>query len=192
MKQETVNLMPTYERPLEGCYELTPVIHKDARGQFVKVFQDDIFVNLGLNTDYVEEYYSVSKRGVIRGLHFQLPPFEHVKLVYCVQGHVQDVIVDLRVGSPGYGQFSIVELSQEKGNMLYIPAGCAHGFCVLSDSATLVYKVSSKYSAEHDKGILWDSLNILWDTKKPILSARDQLLPKFDDFSSPFVYKSMP
>lgn len=191
MKQEVLNLIAANEMPLAGCYELTPIIHKDVRGQFVKVFQDEIFLNLGLDTHYVEEFYSVSYQNVIRGLHFQLPPFEHVKLVYCVQGHIQDVIVDLRIGSPSYGQFCIIELSQQKGNMLYIPSGCAHGFCVLSDCATLVYKVSSKYSAEHDAGILWNSLNIPWHTNKPCLSARDQLFPGFDDFSSPFIYKSM-
>lgn len=174
---------------IPGCHEVRPRILGDARGRFVKVFSQDAFASAGLATEFAEEYYSVSRQGVIRGLHFQVPPMEHAKLVYCVDGRVQDAVVDLRTGSPGEGRCAVVELSAEEGNMLYIPPGLAHGFCVLSASATLVYKVTSLYSPRHDKGILWDSAGIPWAVKNPVLSDRDRAHPRLADFESPFRFR---
>ncbi len=181
-------LFELVDTTIPGCVELRPRLQEDMRGRFVKVFHRDAFAAAGLATDYAEEYYSTSHRGVIRGLHFQLPPHDHAKLVYCVSGKVQDVVLDLRVGSPSQGGHKLVELSAEAGNMLYIPPGLAHGFCVLGESATLVYKVTSVYSAAHDAGILWNSAGIAWAVENPILSERDRAHPTLADFASPFVY----
>jgi dTDP-4-dehydrorhamnose 3,5-epimerase len=173
---------------IPDCYEIRPRIHDDERGRFVKVFHRDAFTAHHLNVHYAEEYYSVSARNVIRGLHFQIPPMDQVKLVYCVAGRVQDVALDLRTGSPTYGRHISVELSSESGNMLYLSPGIAHGFCTLTDSAILVYKVSTQHSANHDKGVKWDSAGVQWATASPILSERDQDHPPLAAFVSPFQY----
>lgn len=173
---------------IPGCYEIQPRIFDDARGRFVKVFQRNAFSEHGLEVDFAEEYYSVSRQGVIRGMHFQNPPMDHVKIVYCVQGEVFDVVVDLRLGSPSYGKAVTLNLSADKGNYVYIPKGLAHGFCATSESATLVYKVATEYSPEHDSGILWSSIGISWPSKNPVLSDRDRGFTPLSDFKSPFVY----
>jgi len=174
---------------LTGCFEVQPRIFDDDRGRFVKVFHEDEFRKLGLETDFKEEYYSHSKRGVIRGMHFQLPPSEHVKLVYCVQGEVQDVVLDLRKGSPTYGLADSIKLSAEQGNYLYIPKGLAHGFCATSTVATLVYKVSTVYDPQHDSGVLWNSFGVDWPTLEPIISSRDTSFKPLSEFESPFLYE---
>jgi len=171
---------------LPGCFELQPKAFEDARGKFVKVFHERMFAEKGLVTNFAEEYYSISHKNVIRGMHFQLPPMDHVKMVYCVQGEVLDAVVDLRVGSPTYGEHALFELSATKANSIYIPKGMAHGFCAMSEQAIMVYKVSTIYSPEHDAGLLWDSAGIAWPTKQPTLSARDQGFPSLDEFVSPF------
>lgn len=169
--------------------ELQPKAFGDARGRFVKVFHEQAFRDLGLHTDFAEEYYSVSHRNVIRGLHFQTPPHDHVKLVYCVQGEVLDVVLDLRVGSPTYGQHATFRLSAEKANSIYIPKGMAHGFCALSDEAIMVYKVSTVYAPHNDAGVRWDSAGIDWPTASPIISDRDAGFAGFGEFTSPFTYE---
>ncbi len=171
---------------IQGCFELQPKVLDDARGRFVKVFHEAAFAELGLETNFVEEYYSVSHKNVVRGMHFQRPPMDHIKMVYCVQGEVMDVVVDLRVGSPSYGQHAVFELSAGKANSIYIPKGMAHGFRALSENTVMVYKVSTVYSPEHDMGVLWDSLGIAWPTNEPIMSARDRCFPTFTQFESPF------
>lgn len=173
---------------IPGCYEIQPRIVDDARGRFVKVFHRNAFAALGLEVDFAEEYYSVSRQGVIRGMHFQTPPMEHVKMVYCVQGEVFDAVVDLRLGSPSYRQTATFNLSAKKGNCIYIPKGLAHGFCATSEPTTLVYKVSTVYSPEHDTGILWNSVDINWPLHTPVLSDRDRGFIRLADFKSPFVY----
>lgn len=174
---------------IPGCFEVQPRLLDDERGRFVKVFHADAFTESGLATDFKEEYYSRSKQGVIRGMHFQTPPADHVKVVYCTHGEVFDVVLDLRVGSPTYGQVATYILSADKGNYLYIPKGLAHGFCTLSDSATLVYKVTTVYAPESDSGVLWSSVPVDWPVPAPIVSKRDAGLIKFSDFESPFVYE---
>lgn len=174
---------------LTGCFELQPKPFEDARGRFVKVFHTQAFTAHGLETNFAEEYYSVSNKNVIRGMHFQMPPMEHVKVVYCVQGAVLDVVVDLRVGSPTYGQTTMLELSAAKANSLYIPKGMAHGFCSLSDHSIMVYKVSTVYAPAQDAGILWDSVGVSWPTTQAILSARDQTFAPLVQFVSPFRYE---
>ena len=119
-------------------------------------------------------------------MHFQLPPMDHVKMVYCVEGKVLDAVVDLRKGSPTYGRFDLFELSAAKANSLYIPKGMAHGFCVRSERAIMVYKVSTVHSPAHDAGLLWNSMEIPWPIAEPILSERDAAFPRLDTFVSPF------
>ena len=123
---------------IPGCFEIQPQVIDDARGRFVKMFHRNAFLELDLEVDFPEEYYSTSRHGVIRGMHFQMPPMEHAKLVYCLQGEVFDVVLDLRLGSPAYGKTEVVKLSAERGNCIYAPKGLAHGFCVVSELATLV------------------------------------------------------
>lgn len=156
------------------------------RGRFVKIFHEPSYAALGLETNFAEEYYSVSHKNVIRGLHFQVPPMDHVKMVYCLEGHALDVVLDLRVGSPTYGQFETFELNSINSSSIYIPKGMAHGFCALSENTIMVYKVSTVYSPEHDAGILWNSVGIPWPIRDAVLSVRDQDFSTFADFNSPF------
>lgn len=173
---------------LPGCHILTPRVARDARGAFVKTFHREVFAAAGLRHDFVEEYYSVSRRGVLRGLHFQAPPHDHAKLVYCTAGTVLDAVVDLRAGSPTFGHHRIVPLGSRQRNLVYIAPGLAHGFYVTSASATLVYKTTSVYSPEHDCGIRWDSAGIAWPDASPLLSERDRGFPALRDFRTPFVF----
>ncbi len=180
--------MKFIETKLKGAFIITPDRVEDERGIFVKVFHKVAFKEHGLTTEWREEYYSVSHRGVLRGLHFQLPPHDHEKLVYCTDGGVLDVVVDLRVGSPAYGKHVIVELTAEKANMIYIPRGLAHGFYVTTQSATMLYKVATQYAQSHDTGILWNSAGIDWPDPNPVLSSRDKIFSAFSDFKSPFLF----
>lgn len=173
---------------ISGCFELQPVVFNDERGVFVKTFLQSIFTEFELETNFTEEYYSLSHQGVLRGLHFQLPPVDHTKIVYCAFGEILDVVVDLRVGSPTFGQYELFQISSEKANMIYIPHGLAHGFYVVSEKAILVYKVSTEYSPKHDSGILWNSLGIPWPNQMPIISKRDSQFLPFSKLESPFVY----
>lgn len=174
---------------IPGCFEIRPEILHDSRGYFVKTFRADAYGAQDLVTSFAEEYYSLSKKNVLRGMHFQLPPHDHVKIVTCLSGTIMDVIVDLRVGSPTYAKFEVFELSGQKANILYLPSGIAHGFYVRSDEATVMYKVTSHYDPEHDSGILWNSLGIPWPDDYPIVSPRDQSFLRFNSFQSPFVFR---
>lgn len=174
---------------IPGLKELIPHIFKDDRGLLIKTSHKDTFLANGLEADFTEEFYTVSKRGVLRGMHFQEPPRDHVKYVFCVAGTVMDVLVDLRVGSPTYEQHEIIEMSAEKANMIYIPQGLAHGYYVLSETSTVIYNVTDVYSPEHDGGIHWDSAGIDWPTKDPILSPRDEELLPLSEYKSPFRYE---
>jgi dTDP-4-dehydrorhamnose 3,5-epimerase len=178
-----MDLIPT---PLKDCYRVNPVVANDVRGTFVKTFQKEHFSALGLPTDWREEYYSRSRLGVIRGMHFQAPPHDHEKLVYCIQGRVLDVVVDLRKNTSDYGRYFAVELDAECGHGLIIPKGMAHGFLALTDNVLMSYKVTSVYVPENDHGIRWDSFGMDWGGDQPIVSARDRAHPKLADFESPF------
>jgi dTDP-4-dehydrorhamnose 3,5-epimerase len=177
---------------IPGCYELRPPVSADARGTFVKTFERDWFERNALRTDWAEQYYSVSRKGVLRGLHFQLPPHDHAKLVVCTAGEVLDAVVDLRVGSPTFGRHVCIALSAAHGNMAYLDPGLAHGFYTLSESATLLYNVTSAYASSHDSGIRWDSAGIAWPGSAPQLSDRDRAFAPLAEFASPFRYGSQP
>lgn len=177
------------ETSLPGCYEIQPNIFKDQRGRFIKVFHQEIFADFGLVSHFAEDYYSVSHRRVLRGLHFQVPPYDHAKLVFCLDGQILDAVVDLRVGSPLYGRCATFELSGSKANMLYISPGLAHGFYVVTDKATVMYKVTTVYSPEHDTGIIWNSAGIPWPDSQPIISSRDGGFVTLAEFQSPFKFE---
>ena len=179
----SIELIPT---DIVGCFELQPRVLTDARGDFVKTFHQDWFQEHGLRTDWVEQYYTKSRKGVLRGLHFQLPPHDHAKLVYCTAGEVMDVALDLRKGSPSFGRHVCLTLRAASGNLMYLASGLAHGFYTLSDSATMVYNVTSVYSPACDSGIRWDSAGIAWPDQAPTLSERDQGFVGLGSFDSPF------
>lgn len=181
--------MKLVETAIPGCFEVLCNSFQDKRGRFTKTFHQPAFEAFGLRTDWKEEYYSVSARGVLRGMHFQTPPCDHAKLVYCLQGEVLDVVVDLRLGSPSFGQCVSFRLSPQQANSIYIPSGLAHGFLSLSEDSVMQYKVTSVHSSEHDAGVLWSSLDFEWPEESPILSDRDKQHTRLDDFSSPFHYK---
>lgn len=172
--------------PIAGFYELKTHTAQDNRGTFIKTFHQEVFKDLDLNTEWSEEYYSISRQGVLRGMHFQVPPFHHAKVVFCTQGQILDVALDLRQHSPTYGRYASIILSSESSNMAYLAPGLAHGFYVLSISATVFYKVSTVYNPNADSGVRWDSFGFEWPTTSPILSGRDQQLRRFNDFQTPF------
>ncbi|MEH7548331.1 MULTISPECIES: dTDP-4-dehydrorhamnose 3,5-epimerase [Bacillaceae] len=174
---------------IEGCYEIIPATYKDERGRFVKTLFPSFFKANQLEYNFTEQYYSISTKGVLRGLHFQLPPKEHTKLVYCVSGIVMDVVVDVRKNSPTYGKYSIFMLESDKGNMVYIPPGLAHGFYVISEQAIIICHMTTVFSPKHDSGIRWNSLSIPWPDDNPILSKKDRDLPALSDFVSPFTFQ---
>lgn len=172
--------------PIPGCFELQPRILADSRGQLVKIFHTDTFAALGLHTEFAEEYYSVSGQKVLRGLHFQTPPHDHIKVVGCLEGAILDVVVDLRKESPTFHQHFMIELSAEKGNLLYVSQGLAHGFYVLSEKAIFINRASTVYAAESDRGIRWDSAGINWPDPDPIVSEKDRNMPALAEYDSPF------
>jgi dTDP-4-dehydrorhamnose 3,5-epimerase len=158
---------------------------EDERGFFSRVFCTDTFLQHGLRTDYAQWSVSFNKRcGTLRGLHFQAPPQEEIKLVSCTRGAVFDVAVDLRSGSPSRGKWAAVELSADNRSMLYIPAGFAHGFQTLTDDAEVRYHISERYRPEAARGVRWDDpdLAIAWPkSEERVISSRDQTLPRLRD-----------
>jgi dTDP-4-dehydrorhamnose 3,5-epimerase len=162
---------------------------EDTRGSFVKFVFGPEFEQAGLRFDFREQYYSLSHRGVLRGMHFQTPPHEHAKLVTCISGEALDVLVDLRKGSPSFGKTVSFRLRGSVPQAVYIPSGVAHGFLAAADNTTLLYAVTSSHAKEHDCGILWSSLDFDWGLDcTPILSARDAGFPPFAEFETPFVF----
>lgn len=181
--------MKITETSIPGCFEISAEQFADERGVFIKTFHRGLFAAHGMRTDFEEEFHSVSRRGVLRGLHFQLPPEEHAKMVWLMEGEALDAIVDLRVGSPSYGRHLLFQLTPEKPTVLYIPPGLAHAFYARTDNTVMMYKVTRGYSPEHDSGILWNSAGIAWPDVAPVLSPRDRNLVAFSAFSSPFHYE---
>ena len=179
--------MKIKELSIKGCLLVEYVPYVDERGTFVKTFNRDLFEGTSLEDFSVEEeFFTQSYKNVIRGLHFQVPPFSHNKIVSCSIGKVTDVLLDLRAKSGTFGSYCKVELSSEFYQSVYIPAGVAHGFISRSDASIMCYKVDKKYSPDHDAGVAWDSFSFNWDTDTPILSVRDRALPSLAKFKSPF------
>ena len=171
---------------IPGCLQVRSRLFEDERGSFLKLFTDPAFADAGLACDWQEVYTSTSRRGVIRGMHFQLPPADHDKLVFCLDGEVLDVVLDLRVGSPTERQAVAVTLTGAAGTGLFIPRGCAHGFLGVSETSSMLYLVTSAYAPEQDRGVRWDSFGFDWPTDRPIVSERDRDHPALADFASPF------
>lgn len=152
----------------------------------MKTFKESIFRDLGLETNFVESFYSVSGPRVLRGMHFQRPPADHAKLVYCLSGRIMDVALDLRRESPTFGDHDVFELSGDRHSAAYLPRGVAHGFYVLEAPALVMYHVSSEYDPKADSGIRWDSFGFSWPDVAPVLSKRDTEFQSFDKFDSSF------
>lgn len=174
---------------LPGCLRLVPKIVHDVRGIFIKPFIAAEYGQLNLRSDFAEEYYSHSYKNVLRGLHYQTPPYEYFKLISCLYGHIRDVIIDLRVGSSHFKTFEAIELDANSGSILYLPPGIAHGFLVLSEFAVVSYKVTSIHMPENDTGIRWDSIGLDWGVTQPIISARDASFPGLAEIESPFIFR---
>jgi len=177
---------------------LRPVRHDDSRGFFSEVFNRRDLRSVGVELDLAQENFAFSRdANTVRGIHFQIPPFAQAKLVQVIRGAIFDVAVDLRKGSPTYGQHVSAELSAENWNQILIPEGFGHGLCTLEDDTAVLYRVNTHYSAEHDQGIRWDDpdLAIDWPVRQvtkggPILSDKDKAQPLLADFDSPFVYEA--
>lgn len=171
---------------------LEPKVYQDDRGYFFEAFSEEVFSHLVTPTHFVQDNESRSSYGVVRGLHFQAPPYAQAKLVRVVKGSVLDVAVDLRKGSPSYGTHVAVELSEENHRMLFIPRGFAHGFSVLSSDAIFQYKCDNYYAPQSEGAVAWDdpTLSIDWRVPTPdvILSTKDAHHPCLDEFNTPFIY----
>jgi dTDP-4-dehydrorhamnose 3,5-epimerase len=168
--------------PIEGLIEIIPRIFHDERGLFFESYHQNLFTSQGIPTTFVQDNQSFSRKGVIRGLHFQKEPFAQGKLVRVITGKVLDIVVDLRTQSPTFGQHAKFILDSELGNMLYVPEGFAHGFAALADTI-LVYKCTNLYNKAAESGIIWNDpqLNIDWEVTHPIISEKDLALSSFQD-----------
>lgn len=173
---------------LKGLVLIRPVFVEDNRGAFVKNFSEEAFSQAGINFTPKENFYSVSKQGVLRGMHFQAPPFAYDKLVYCVHGRIHDVVLDIRIGSPTYGQVWSGELDALRGDALFLPPGFAHGFHALEPDSIVAYSVSEVHNPKSDLGVHWDSFGHSWNCGHPIVSARDHALPRLEDLANPFAF----
>jgi dTDP-4-dehydrorhamnose 3,5-epimerase len=175
---------------ISDVYILEPSVFGDNRGYFLESFNLDKFEEYVYPIKFVQDNESKSSKGVLRGLHFQKPPFQQAKLVRCIEGKVLDVAVDIRKKSKTYGKHISVLLSGENKRQLFVPRGFAHGFLVLSDSATFAYKVDNTYAPDHDAGIRWNDkeFNIQWgmEDSEVIVSEKDAELPFFSKLESPF------
>jgi len=170
---------------------IEPKVFRDDRGFFMESYKRSEFVDFGIDEMFVQDNHSRSRRGVLRGLHYQNPPRAQAKLVRVIDGEIFDVAVDIRKGSPTYGRWVGVYLSDENMRMLYIPVGFAHGFLALSDVAEVLYKTSDEYSPEHEAGIVWNDpeVGIDWPVEEPVLSPRDCRWPGLRGAVNAFVYE---
>jgi dTDP-4-dehydrorhamnose 3,5-epimerase len=181
----------------QGPVQLTkPRRFGDTRGWFTEVYSVPAFAAVGIDCTFVQDNHSLSvPTYTLRGLHFQTPPHGQAKLVRCIRGRIFDVVVDVRRGSPTWGQWVAAELSAENGHQLFVPVGFAHGFLTLEPECEVTYKCSATYAPTHDGGIHWDSVDIDWPIPVgtvPELSAKDAELPALADFDSPFDYDGRP
>ncbi len=178
------------ETNIDGLVIIEPKVFGDARGYFMETFQKNTFNSNVTETEFIQDNESKSSKGVLRGLHFQLPPYQQAKLVRVIEGEVLDVAVDLRKDSKTYGKHYSILLSGENKKQFFVPRGFAHGFVVLSETAIFSYKVDNLYAPTHDSGILWndETLNIDWNIDSALiqLSEKDKNLSSFKDFNSPF------
>ncbi|WP_173085700.1 dTDP-4-dehydrorhamnose 3,5-epimerase [Fundidesulfovibrio magnetotacticus] len=177
---------------MPGLWLYTPKVFKDDRGFFMESYNQAGFAAQGLETAFIQDNHALSRsKGVLRGLHFQNPPKAQTKLVRVTRGEVLDVVVDLRKGSPTFGQWKSFLLSESNFLQLYVPKGFAHGYLTRTTDVEFLYKVDELYAPEHDSGIAWNDpdLGIDWGWTEPVLSAKDAQLGRLRDLDSPFVFE---
>lgn len=180
--------MEIIKTKISGLLIIKPDVFEDDRGYFFESYNKDKFEAAEIDLSFVQDNESKSQKGVLRGLHFQNPPYAQDKLVRVMRGRVLDVAVDIRIGSPTYGQWDSIELSGDNKMMYWIPAGMAHGFVTLEDDTVFFYKCTNTYNKESEGSIRWNDpdLDINWDISDPILSEKDITAPLFKDFESKF------
>jgi len=180
--------MEIIKTPLEGLLVIKPDVFEDPRGYFFESFNRATFQRSGLELNFVQDNESKSKKGVLRGLHFQAPPYDQGKLVRVIKGAVLDVAVDIRRASPTFGKWESVVLSEQNKWMYWIPTGFAHGFLTLEDDTIFFYKCTNIYNKAAEGAILWCDpvLNIDWSIKNPVISEKDRTATPFTGFASPF------
>ncbi|MDQ0637087.1 dTDP-4-dehydrorhamnose 3,5-epimerase [Pedobacter sp. W3I1] len=178
--------MEILDTPFQDLYIMEYNSFLDNRGEFVKTIHKETFLEKNLNYVFTESFYSISNKNVIRGMHFQVPPEDHSKLVYVVTGSIIDVILDIRTSSETYGEFFFLELSAKNRKGIYIGKGFAHGFLSLENGTTVEYHTSTSQNRECEAGIRFDSFGYDWEVKKPILSNRDLEFKIFSEIQSPF------
>jgi len=168
---------------IEDVILVKPGIYRDSRGFFMETFKASEFSAAGITADFVQDNQSRSLKGVLRGLHYQLPPAAQAKLVRCLSGRIFDVAVDIRKNSATFGQWVGAELTAESGEMLFIPEGFAHGFLTLSETADVLYKASGNYSPQHERGVIWNDpdIGIAWPEGEVLLSEKDERHPGLKD-----------
>jgi dTDP-4-dehydrorhamnose 3,5-epimerase len=180
--------MEIIKTELEGLLIIKPDVFEDERGYFFESYNREKFKNAGIDLNFVQDNESKSKKGVVRGLHLQAPPFEQGKLVRVMRGSVLDVAVDIRKNSPTFGKWASIRLSGNNKWMYWIPPGFAHGFATLEDETIFFYKCTNVYNKESESYFLWNDpdVNIDWGINDPVVSERDRMAPRFSDFVSPF------
>jgi dTDP-4-dehydrorhamnose 3,5-epimerase len=180
--------MTIIEEPMPGLFLLEPRVFRDGRGYFFESFNALQARTAGIACEFVQDNQSLSSRGVLRGLHFQAPPYAQDKLVRVISGAVNDVVVDIRQSSPTFGQHYTAHLSADNFRMLFVPVGFAHGFETLEDNTIFQYKCSNYYNKASEGGLRWNdpTLRIKWELELPLVSDKDQELPFWADFESPF------
>ena len=178
--------MTRIETPFKGLFVLKPQLHKDERGYFMESFRADFFSELGYH--FIQDNEAKSSYGVIRGLHYQEPPYAQTKLLRVLEGRILDVVVDLRRASATFGKAYSIEISAEGKEQLLVPKGFAHGYVVLSSTATVFYKVDAYYNTVADSGVYYDDFGVDWQipTTERLLSAKDRSQPRFSELNSPF------
>ncbi len=180
-------------RPLElpGLVLVEPTVHGDERGFFLESYRRSAFREAGIDHEFVQDNRARSRRGVLRGLHYQAPPAPQGKLVQVVRGRILDVAVDIRRGSPAFAAWHAVELDGEAKRAFWIPPGFAHGYLTLTEEAEVAYKVTAEYDPDLDRGIRWDDprIGVEWPIATPVLSGKDRSLPGLDQVESPFAFE---
>jgi len=181
-----------YLSPVNGPALIEPQVFADERGFFMETFSKAALQEVGIDAEFVQDNLSYSSLGTIRGLHFQAPPYAQAKLVTVLAGKVLDIVVDIRKGSPTYGQTYAVELSAENHLLFFVPEGFAHGFSVLSETCLFAYKCSNYYHKAAEGGLLYadPTLKLNWQIAQPIVSNKDLALPTWQNFETPFEFQS--
>jgi dTDP-4-dehydrorhamnose 3,5-epimerase len=180
--------MEVIKTKIEGLLIINPKVFADARGYFFESYNETVFKQNGIEANFVQDNQSLSNTGVLRGLHFQAPPFDQGKLVRVINGAVLDVAVDIRKNSSTYGEYVAMELTEENKTMFYIPPGFAHGFLTLRDNTIFSYKCTNVYNKASEGCVLWNDkdININWKISNPILSEKDLVGTPLKEFTSPF------